>query len=100
MTRCFSHGDRGVLGVSVSATNKWHAKVELQAVADPDLQIRGGGGDKGEGRSPNKCFRPFRLNFSLKIRGDPGPPGPSPGLLLAGAEKSIKTKSISCKFYI
>ena len=44
MTRCFSHGDRGVLGVSVSATNKWHAKVELQAVADPDLQIRGGGG--------------------------------------------------------
>ena len=43
MTRCFSHGDRGVLGVSVSATNKWHPKVELQAVADPDLQIGGGG---------------------------------------------------------
>ena len=91
MTRCFSHGDRGVLGVSVSATNKWHAKVELQAVADPDLQIGGGGshpdpdirggggGGGGGGLSPKKIFRPFRPHFGRKIRGDPGSPGPSPG---------------------
>ena len=57
MTRCFSHGDRGVLEVSVSATNKWHATVELQAVADPDLQISGGGG----GGLPKNFFDPSGL---------------------------------------
>ena len=105
MTRCFSHGDRGVLGVSVSATNKWHAKVELQAVADPDLQIRWGGGSHPDpeirgGWSPKKYFRPFRPHFGLKMREDPGPPAPPLDLPLAGAEKGIKTKGISYKFYI
>ena len=41
-------------------------------VAGPDLQIRVGGGLK------EKCFRPFRSQFGLKIRGRPGPPGPEP----------------------
>ena len=41
-------------------------------VAGPDLQIRVGGGLK------EKCFRPFRSQFGLKIRGRPGPPGPGP----------------------
>ena len=46
------------------------------SVADSDLEIRGGG--EG-GRSPRKIFRPFGPQFGLKIRGEPGPPGPSPG---------------------
>ena len=56
-------------------------------VADTDLQIRGGGGRGGhpdfeirEARSQNFCFfRPFGTRFGLKMRGDPAPPGPSPG---------------------
>ena len=48
---------------------------ESATVADPDLQIRGGGG----GVSPRNFFRRFMASFGLKIRGDPGLPGPSPG---------------------
>ena len=51
---------------------------ESATVADPDLQIRGGGG----GVSPRNFFRLFMASFGLKIRGDPGLPGlpgPSPG---------------------
>ena len=40
---------------------------------DTDFEIRGGG------RSPKMFFRPFGPLFGLKIRGDRGPPGPSPG---------------------
>ena len=29
--------------------------------------------------SPKRFFRPFGLQFSLKIRRGPGPPDPSPG---------------------
>ena len=52
-------------------------------VADPDLQIRRGGGGhpdpeiRGSPVSKN-FFRPFGRPFGRKIRG-PGPPGPSPG---------------------
>ena len=42
-------------------------------VADPELQIRVGGGLK------KKCFRPFGPQFGLKIRGRPGSPGLFPG---------------------
>ena len=84
MTRCFSHGDRGVLGVSVSATNKWHAKVELQAVADPDLQIGGGGSHPdpeirgGGGAFSKKNFSTLPASFWSKNKGGPGLPGPLP----------------------
>ena len=54
-------------------------------VADPDLQIRGGGGGghpdpeiRGGLASKKQVFRPFGLHFDLKIRGVPVPPGPSP----------------------
>ena len=47
---------------------------ESATVADPDLQIRGGGGV-----SPRNFFRLFMASFGLKIRGDPGLQGPSPG---------------------
>ena len=52
-------------------------------VADPDFQIRGGGGDhpdpeiRGGLASKKHVFRPFGPHFDLIIRG-PGPPGPSP----------------------
>ena len=46
---------------------------------DPDLDIRGGGGKKGNGhpdpniraggQTPKKFFRPFGPQFGLKIRG-------------------------------
>ena len=42
---------------------------------DPDLGIREGGGGL------QKFFRPFQPQFGLKIRGSPGPPGPSNGSL-------------------
>ena len=45
------------------------------SVADPDFEMRGEGG----GRSPRKIFWPFGPQFGLKIRGELGPPGPSPG---------------------
>ena len=44
-------------------------------MADPDFQIRGGGG--GTGHEKN-FFRPCGPQFGLKIRGDPGSPGSSP----------------------
>ena len=55
-------------------------------MADPDLQIRGGGGGRRSpdpeirGKGPglqNKFFQPFGPQIGLKIRG-PGSPGPSP----------------------
>ena len=55
---------------------------ESATVADPDLQTRGGGSsrlwDKGGGLK--KFFFGSSLPyFGLKIRGDPVPPGPTPG---------------------
>ena len=52
----------------------------LNAVPDPDPEIRGGGGssrpwDKGGARSPKNIFRPFGPQFGLNIRGT-GPPTP------------------------
>ena len=41
------------------------------SVADPDLQIKGGGAGLQK-----KLFRPFGLQFGLIIRGGPDPPGP------------------------
>ena len=56
------------------------------AVADPDLQIREGGGGghpdpeiRGAPASKKIFFRPFGPHFGLKIRGEGGPPGPSSG---------------------
>ena len=54
---------------------------------DQDLEIRGGGGGVRSSRSlkkggpglEKKFFRHFGPHFGGKIRGDPGPPGPSPG---------------------
>ena len=58
----------------------------VNAVADPDLQIRvgrGGGHPDPEvrgGRSQKNFFSSLRASVSLKIRrGVPTPPGPSPG---------------------
>ena len=48
----------------------------FEAVADPDLQIRRGG---GEGAVSKKNFPPFGPQFGLKIRGAGGPPDPFPG---------------------
>jgi len=73
-----------VLGVSVSATNKWHAKVELQAVADPDLRIRWGGSHpdpkiRGRGGAVSKkLFSTLSASFWSKNKGGPGPPRPLP----------------------
>ena len=61
-----------------------------KAVADPDPQIRGGGGGGviqtlrlvwGDwGLSQKKIFfQPFGPQSGLKIKGCPGPPVPSPG---------------------
>ena len=57
-----------------------------KAVADPDPQIRGGGGVIPEisvgglgAVSKKLVFQPFGPQSGLKIRGYPGPPGPSPG---------------------
>ena len=55
------------------------------AVADPDLQIRGGGG-VGRSSTPwdkrgvvsKKMFSAIRASVGLKISGELGPPGPSP----------------------
>ena len=54
---------------------------------DPDLGIREGGGAviqtlrQGGGGGLQKFFRPLQPQFGLKIRGSPGPPGPSNGSL-------------------
>ena len=51
-------------------------------VADPDLQIRGGGGhpdpEISGGGLQKDFFLPFGPQFGLKIRGAPSPPGTSP----------------------
>ena len=47
-------------------------------VPDPDLEIMGGGGGVEGGGLQKKCIRPLRPQFGLKIRGEAGPPGPSP----------------------
>ena len=67
---------------------------QLLTVADQDLQttvvVVGGGGGVGGGNDhpdpemrgaavSKKFFRPFGPQFSLKIRGGAGGPGPSPG---------------------
>ena len=64
-------------------------KQRQNTVADPGLQIRevgrrGGGGitrpwDNGVAWPQKNFFRPFRPHFGLKIKGGPGPRGPSPG---------------------
>ena len=51
---------------------------------DPDLEMGGGGGHlvssiKGRAGLLKTIFRPFGPQFGPKIRGGPGPPGPSPG---------------------
>ena len=52
---------------------------------DPDLEVRGRGGrssrplDKGGNGVLKKYFPPFGLQFGLKIRDGPAPPGPSLG---------------------
>ena len=54
-------------------------------VADPDLQIKGGGGggqpdpEIRGGSLQKKFFWPFGPQFGLKIRGTAGLPVPSPG---------------------
>ena len=56
--------------------------VLLTAMADPDLQIRGGGGHPDPeitgGVSRRIFFLPFGPHFGRKIRGGPGPLGPLP----------------------
>ena len=53
------------------------------AVADPDFQVRGRPGhpesEISGGAGLKIFFRPFGPHFGIKIRGSPGPPGPSPG---------------------
>ena len=58
------------------------------AVADADLQLRGGGG----GRSTKNFFRHFVPHFGLKIRGGPEPPGPT-GLGLASHANVLRGSS-------
>ena len=65
---------------------KSFGRCNVPASADPDLQIRGGGGGSGHpdpeiigvGRSKKNFFRPLGPQFGPKIRGA-DPPGPSPG---------------------
>ena len=47
-------------------------------MADPDLQIRGGGGGEGGKPNPDINIR-ARSPFWSKNKGGAGPPGPSPG---------------------
>ena len=58
-------------------------RCSVPALADPNLQIRGGGHPdpviRGMGRSKNIIFWPFGPQFGPKIRGGADPPGPSPG---------------------
>ena len=58
----------------------------VSLVPDPDLEIRGGGGerssrplDKGGPGLPKNFFRPFGPQFGPKLRGGAAPPGPTPG---------------------
>ena len=57
------------------------------AVADADLQLRGGGR-----RSTKNFFRHFVPHFGLKIRGGPEPPGPT-GLGLASHANVLRGSS-------
>ena len=43
---------------------------------DPEIKEGGGGGG---GDLQKNFFDPCRASFGLKIKGDPGPPGPFPG---------------------
>ena len=43
------------------------------------IQILRYEGGEGRGWSPKITFQPFTPQFGLKIRGEPGPPGHSPG---------------------
>ena len=62
----------------------------FKAVADPDLQMRewGGGGSSRPGDKwgetvgclKKNFFQPLGPQCGLKIRGYPGPSGPSPGI--------------------
>ena len=56
---------------------------------------KGGGGG---GCHPKKKFWPFRPQFGLKIRGEPGPPGPLPWIRLCGREmyKNVKRTCKAC----
>ena len=62
-------------------------KQRQNTLANPDLQIRGGGEgkrssrpwDKGVAWPPKKFFRPFWPHFGLKIRRGGGGAGPTPG---------------------
>ena len=51
-------------------------------MADPELQIRGGGGGHPDpeirGGSPKKFFSALWASFWLKNKGGAGPPGPLP----------------------
>ena len=74
----------------------------LNAVPDPDPEIRGGGGggssrpwDKGGARSPKNIFRPFEPQFGLNIRGGGGGPGPGPSSETA-AEMCLKYSTVHC----
>ena len=57
----------------------------LIPVADPDLQIRGGGGggqpdpEIRGGPAEKKMLSALRASFSSKNKGGPSPLGPSPG---------------------
>ena len=51
------------------------------AVADPDIQLGGGGviqtlRQGADTRSPKKIFRPFGSQFGIKITGGAGDPAP------------------------
>ena len=83
-------------------------RCNVPASADPDLQIRGGGGHpdpeiKGMGRSKKIFFPPFGPQFGPEVRGA-GPPGPTPGSAIdlyrhldAGKLKDLPRTIISFK---
>ena len=76
--------------VSLTSSTKWSdmssslwslvlLHLRLYPVANPDLQIRGGGAviqTLREGGAQKHYFRPFGPQFGPKIRGDPGTPAP------------------------
>ena len=66
---------------------------ESATVADPDLQIRGGGGGVGGGHPDSEIrggglkkffFRLFIASFWSKNKGGPGPPGSHPWICHCG----------------
>ena len=61
----------------------WKAIIFIvQAVLESDLEISGegrGGGGNAVMQSSRNLFRPYWPQFGLEIKGEPGPPGPSPG---------------------